>query len=92
MRIRPLNDTVIIESEGIKKYQGSIALPDKNTEEKVSPYATVVSWGSGCKYKYKTGDRIAYNQFYDKPFWISVEGKKYRIIKEHYIHFVYERT
>lgn len=87
---RPLNDVIFIEPDPIEKYEGAIVLPDKNSEEKISHYATVVSCGTHCKYKFKTGQRIVIDRFFDKPQYLISEGKKYRLIKEHYVHAVLE--
>lgn len=102
MRLRPLNDTVIIEVEGdlmavdtdqkvldaVKS--GIIALPDKNMLMKISNHAKVVSASPKCHYRFKPDQRIIYDQFADTPVWVTMENKKYRIIKEHYVKAVYE--
>jgi len=90
MKLRPLNDTVIIEPEGIEKYEGLIKLPDSNSIEKISPFASVVSYGPKCKHNFKIGQKIIISQFRDKPFNLIVNGTKQRIIKEHYISGVLE--
>lgn len=91
MSLRPLNDTVIIECEEIKpEIETTLELPDKNSLVKLTPYATVISYGPKCIYKFKPGQRIIYQQFRDKPMWYEYEGKRYRMIKEHYILAVYE--
>lgn len=90
MPLRPLNDTIIVEPDPIVKYDGLLVLPDKNSEEKISPFATIVSCGSKCHYDFKVGQRIVMDRFFDKPMNFEYEGKKYRFIKEHYIHAVLE--
>ena len=87
---RPLNDVIFIEPDGIVKYDGKISLPEKNSEEKISPYGTIVTWGSKCHYKYHVGQRVLLERFKDRPQYLECEGKKYRIIKEHYLHAVLE--
>jgi len=87
---KPLNDVLIIDPDPIEKYQGLITMCEKNSEEKISPWATVVSAGSDCKYKWKKGDRILFDRFFDKPQYFLEDDKKYRFIKEHYIHAVIE--
>ena len=87
---RPLHDNLIIEPDPIEKYKGLVILPDKNTEEKISPFAKVVSFGSGCKYNYHICRRILFDRFADEPMYIKENGKKLRIIKESYIHAVIE--
>ena len=90
MRIRPLNNTVVIEPDGIEKYQGKIVLPDKNSEEKRSSFATVISWGPKCSYKFKPGQRINYNPFNGSPIFMEYDGKLIRFIMDHDVRFVYE--
>lgn len=87
---RPLNDVIFIEPDPIVKYAGKIAMPEKNSEEKISPYGTIVTWGSKCHYKYHVGQRVVIDRFKDRPQYLECEGKKYRIIKEHYLHAVLE--
>jgi len=100
MPLRALNDAVIIlpdaEYFAVDDDQkvldavksGLIHLPEKNTLMKLSPTATVISRGPKCKYDFKNGDKIYYDQFFDKPMWHEVEGIRYRIIMEHYIRAV----
>ena len=90
MQLRPLGDTLIVEPDPIVKYEGSLVMPEKNTIEKISPYATIVSAGEGCKHVYMVGQRILIDKFADKPMNFEFEGKKYRFIKEYYIHGVVE--
>lgn len=104
MRIRPLNDTVIIDADGElipiaddKKVtdvltRGLIILPDKNTLMKLSDRAKVMSYGPKCYYKFTPGQEIIYDQFADTPVWYmdSQDEKRYRIIKYHYIKAVFE--
>lgn len=98
MRLRPLNDTVIIEPEtelmavdtdqtvldAIKS--NIIILPEKNMVMKISNKAKVVSYGPKCPYKFKEDQVIYYDQFADTPAWYG----KYRLIKYHYIYAVTE--
>lgn len=98
MRLRPLNDTLIVEPDPILRYQGNIIVPDKNSEEKRSPYGTLVSWGDRCFYKnyYKVGQRIvmpsvnAEGGYSDKAVYAEVEGKTYRLIVESRVHATLE--
>lgn len=100
MKLRPMNKTLIIEceeminevdspviSDALKS--GLIILPDKNTIQKVSDHAKVIRAANDCYYSYKKNQRICYDQFKDTPVWYTEGKKKYRIIKEHYIHFQY---
>jgi hypothetical protein len=101
MKLRPLNKTLIIEcepmtysvdspkiAEALKS--GLIQLPEHNTIEKISDHAKVIRAADDCFYPYKKKQRICYDQFKDTPVWYEEDGKKYRIIKEHYIRFIYE--
>lgn len=102
MNLRPMNKTIIIEVEKdmvdvvdsptISKalQSGLIVLPDKNTIEKVSDHARVIRAANDCHYPYLKNQRICYDQFADTPVWYEENGKKYRIIKEHYVRWVYE--
>ena len=87
---RPLNDVLFIKPDPIEKYDGAIVLCEKNSEEKISSYGTIISWGNRCKYRYKIGQRVMIDKFFDKPQYLECEGKKYRIIKESYLHAVLE--
>lgn len=102
MRLRPLNDTVIIEPDltamAVDDSQvvldavnrGLIIIPEKNTVLKISNKAKVVSYGPRCDYKFTTGQEIIYNQFADTPVWVTIEDQRYRLIKYHYVSAVYE--
>lgn len=97
MRLRPINDTVIIDPDkeliAVDKEQsvldvakrGLILLPEKNMLMKMSNRATVISYGPKCPYKFKTGQRIIYDQFRDTPVWHIDGENRYRIIQYHYI-------
>ena len=97
MSLRPLGDTVIIEADEelipVDTSQkvldavnsGLLVLPEKNMLMKLSNTGTVVSWGSKCTAPFKIGCKIFYDQFTDTPYWYYCDGKKYRIIKEHYV-------
>lgn len=102
MRLRPLNDTVIIDPDttlvavdndqtvldAIKS--NIILLPDKNMVMKISNRGKVVTYGPKCHYKFKQDQEIIYDQFADTPMWYEDSGKRYRIIKYHYIQAVCE--
>jgi len=85
MKVRPAGDTIIILPDPIERYQGSIILPEKNSEEKISQFARVAGLGPDYRGEVKVGDRILYARFFDHPSWYEEDGKKYRFIKEHYI-------
>ena len=94
MRLRPINDTLIVEPDAVLKHDGLIVLPEKNTEEKISPFATIVSWGDKCRYKYYVGQRIIMPTVnaldYERPFNFEFQGKQYRFIVESRLHAVIE--
>lgn len=103
MRLRPLNKTIVIEvdaeympmDENQKVLdvvnRGIIVIPEKNSIMKLSPFGNVVRAAEDCWYPYKKGQRIAYNQFFDKPVWYDdADGKRYRLIKEWYVNLIYE--
>lgn len=101
MKLRPLNKTLIIECEDMINEvdspkiaealkSGLIVLPEHNTIRKVSDHARVVRASNDCVYPYTKNQRICYNQFADTPVWYEEGGKKYRIIKEWYVRWVYE--
>jgi len=87
---RPLNDVIFLEPDPLDKYQGPLVIPEKNTIEKISAYGTIASWGDKCKYKYHVGQRVVIDKFFDRPQYLLCEGKRYRLIKEHYLHAVLE--
>jgi len=90
MRLRPLNDVVIVKPEPIERHEGLIKLPDKNTVEKISPWATVISCGPLCNYKFKHGQRIRYERHRDTGRYEYIDGVKHRIIYEDYVQLVEE--
>ena len=94
MRLRPINDTLIVEPDPVLKHDGLIVLPDKNTEEKISPFATIVSWGNKCRNRYFVGQRVIMptvnSDSYERPFNFEFQGKKYRFIVESRLHAVIE--
>ena len=90
MKLRPLNNVLIVKPDEIIKYQGLIVLPQKNTEEKISFLATVISFGDKCTYRFKKGQRVIIDRFRDKPFNLGVDNEKYRLITEDYVHGVIE--
>lgn len=101
MPLRLLNDSVLIEPDAeliaiddsqtvldVMK-RGIIHLPEKNMIMKLSNKAKVISYGPKCHYKFKENQEIYYDQFKSAP-WHEQEGKKYRMIKYHYINAVIE--
>ena len=101
MKLRPLNKTLIIElEENINQVDskviadalksGLIVLPEYNTIEKISDHAKVIRAANDCFYPYKKNQRICYKNLDTTPVWYEEEGKKYRIIKEWDVNWVYE--
>lgn len=94
MKLRPLNETLIVEP-GEREYtdsnpeivrilnEGKIQIPEayEGWFKKSPMNGTVISWGDNCRYSYKTGEKVIYGRFSGAPF--NCEGKKYLIIKEH---------
>jgi len=92
MPLRPLNDVVIIEPDENLKYEGILEMPDNNNFDKRSYFATIVSCGPECKYKFKPGQRILLERWAEegRDSYVLVDGKRLRFIFERYIHAVME--
>jgi len=94
IKLRPLNDIIIIELDPIMKHEGLIICPEKNSEEKISYFATIVSWGSKCKYQYKVGQRVVIptvnSMDHETCMNFELDGKPYRFIRECKLHAVLE--
>lgn len=94
MRIRPLNDVVIVEPDPILKHEGMIVLSELNSVEKISPFATVVSYGPRCKHKYKVGQKVILpdvnSMNHETPVYFELDSKKYRMVRESRINAVIE--
>ncbi len=101
--LRPLNDTLIIEPDPYEIVDdnpevvsavesGLIQLPDKNSLKKRSCYATVVSAGEGCEYKFRPGKRLLISRWFDQKAnsYLTWEGQRMRFTKEHYVNAVVE--
>ena len=98
-----MNDTVILEMDGglfavdnnpeVVRIanEGFIALPEYNTLQKVSNEGAVVSYGSKCAYKFKLGQRVVIRDVnLEKPLFVNVDGKQYRIVIEQSIQYAWE--
>ena len=96
MSLRPLHDTLVVEHEDSELVDvnesshdaiksGLLVIPEYNSLEKISQFAKVVSYGPKCKHKFQIGQRIMIERFRDTPYWVYVEGKKYRLIRESYV-------
>ncbi len=89
MPLRPLNDVVIIKPDpyhtGMKI--DHIVLPEENSVEKRSPYATVVSVGPRCEENWEPGDRVIIRTDYNwgRDSHVKVDGEELRLIRESYI-------
>ena len=84
MRLRPLNDNIIIEPDKMNEYKGTLHIPDtaEFAYKKVAPTGVIVSWGDRCIYKknYEVGKRIYFRQFSGTS--LKFEGKDFRVITE----------
>jgi len=98
MRLKPLNDTVIIKHDANTVYddnpeihrivkEGLIHIPEKNSIIKRSEYAVVEMVGPKCKLPIYAGQRIVLRRFFDekKDSYFEYDGEQYRFILEHYI-------
>ena len=100
MRLRPLNDVVIIEPddnhfvsdnlEVVKIAQaGTIILPEDNSLEKKANTGYVVSWGYSCEYNFKVGQKVWFPQW-TTPCYFQDGDKRYRFFREHELNAVDE--
>jgi len=91
--LRALNDHVILEVEehvpstGSEKVdriikEGTIKIPEtyEGAVFKVSPFGSIVAYGSRCHYQYEIGQRVFFRQFASTK--LQAEHKDYRVIKE----------
>ena len=94
MRLRPLNDVLIIEHDPVMKHEGLIICPEKNSHEKMSPFATIISFGPRCKHQFKVGQKVIVPDVnsinHETPLKFQLDGKEYRFIREHKINAVLE--
>ena len=101
MKLRPLNDAIIIEPDNnqildsnpeivrIAK-EGLIQLPDSHSLEKSANTGTIISWGDKCKYKdlYKIGCKVMFKLFGGFTFYY--DGKKLKSLIEDELIAIYE--
>ena len=81
-----MNDVIVILPDENEKPDTFLHLPEKNSEEKISPYGTIISYGPEVKNEaIKPGVRILYQRFRDKPSWVWEDDIRYRFITEDYI-------
>lgn len=85
MLIKPLNDVILIKLDPMEGPDTFLAIPDNNSEMKISDKATIVAMGPKCKHGLKVGQRILYQRFRDKPQWVEVNGEELRMIYESYV-------
>ena len=103
MKLRQMNKTLILELEPmvnaveekviadvLNDPDRRIVLPEHNTIEKISDHGKVVRAANDCFYPYKKNQRICYKNLDTTPVWYEEEGKKYRLIKEWDVNFIYE--
>mgnify|MGYP001565593491 CR=1 FL=1 len=100
MRLRPLNDVVIVDpsdnhfvsdnTEVVRiANEGTILLPESNSLEKKSNNGRIVSWGPNCVHKFKTGQRVWYPQWTSPCYFMNGE-KRYRFFREYELNMVEE--
>lgn len=92
MRLRPLNDTLILkldkdeylgDSKTVETLKrGLIVAPDMNTMIKRSDKGSIVKVGSGCKNKYRMDDRVIFRR---PSISVEINGEEYRLILEEQI-------
>ena len=87
MRLRPLNDVLVVELDsdefvGISK-PDLIHLPEayEGAYKKRSKSGRIVSWGSRCRYSYKEGEKVYFSWYDNRPSFTE-EGKDYRLVSE----------
>ena len=87
MRLRPLNDTLIVKLEDdqwmyINKPE-LIQIPDaiEGAFKKRSQWGRVMSWGNGCRYKYAEGERVYFKWQDQRPGWQEGDAD-YRFVME----------
>ena len=79
MRLRPLNDTILVKIEedewNIKKPEG-IILSDEAIahHRKRSCWGRVLSWGDKCFYKHKIGERVHFKWVDYRPSIETEDG------------------
>ena len=93
MRLKPLNDFMIIEP-GEQEFtdsnaeivrilnEGLIKIPEayEGWFKKSPMKGKIVSWGDRCRYTHKIGDRVIYGRFSGAP--IIIENVKYLMLRE----------
>jgi len=93
MRLKPLNDNVIIKPDPHKfqdsnpKVQkalneGFIVIPDayEGFFKKASPTGKIVSWGNKCRYEHKVGDTVYFKQFAGAI--LTYDDVEYKVVNE----------
>ena len=87
MRIKPLNDILLIELDQdewreIKK-PSILHIPDAviGRYTKRANSGKIVRVGSKCRFKYEEGDRVRF-EWYDKRPGFQESGKDYRFVQE----------
>ena len=90
IRLRPVNDTIIIERDENLTHNGLIKLPDLNTLEKVANTGKLVTWGERCRYKnlFKPGMKVMFKQFGGCKF--THEGRELLSLVEEELLAIYD--
>ena len=87
MKIRPLNDTLIVKLEDDQwmymKKPELIQIPEAHVGafKKRSQWASVVSYGSRCRYEYREGERVYFKWSDHRPGFQTDDGD-FRFVRE----------
>lgn len=87
MRLRPLNDTLVVkldEDEWNIQRPELVEIPDAviGRYKKKARSGIVISWGSRCHYAYKEGQRVYFGWCDQRP-GVKIDGVDYRFVKEY---------
>jgi co-chaperonin GroES (HSP10) len=85
MRLKLLHDTILIKQEENISYEGILVMPELNDLEKISPCARVYYIGPKSQLNLKKGDRILFDRFHGKPWYMDIDGEKFRVINDDYV-------
>jgi co-chaperonin GroES (HSP10) len=92
MKLRPLNDTLIVkldEDEWLTSVQKPelIHIPSavEGGYKKKARSGQVISWGNKCHYKYREGERV-YFPFSDNREGFKINNEDYKFVKEYELH------
>ena len=87
MRLRPLNDTLVVRLDEDEwkhiKDPDVIVIPSayEGGYKKKATSGKIVSWGSECRFNHKIGDRVYFSWADNRP-GITEDSNDYRFVKE----------